>query len=122
MMESEMCPRCGEKKPSDWRLCFECSVEAQPGFEGWPNWLKEYVRALDRDRKADGSFWDRSVPLGEFSPFRDMPGHVDEALLTRSPNEMAMIDDDLLPYAPYATEDDNARYRRANGIPERVNA
>jgi len=120
MQEADMCPRCGETKPRDWRLCFECTIEAQPGFDGWPNWLQEYVRMLDRDRKADGAFWDKSIPLGEFSPFRDMPGALSEVLLTRPFHEMAWVDDDLLPYAPYDNDGDNQAYRRANGIPERA--
>ena len=121
MLDVETCPGCAkETKPKSWSLCPTCLKRYGSRVEDWPEWLREQTRGLHRERDQAYVTEIRRIPSEVMDEGLD-PAYVpDMPLYTRPAGEMAMSAGQLLPYAPYDNEDDNRRYRRANGIQERI--
>ena len=121
MIEIEMCPACArETKPKVWNLCPACLKKYGKAIDEWPGWLREQTRGLDRERKQEYVAEIRRLPSEALDEGLTPAWVPDEPLHTRPRAEMEMVAGELLPYAPYDNDDDNRRYRRANGIAERV--
>lgn len=105
---------CGNTKNPTWDLCSECN-EIYGNRSEWPEWLSFLVS--DNNRIIyDNRKWNAFV-FGYFEQEGVKPN--------RSKNKPIRIGGDnvlvglcSLPYAPYQDEDDNKRYRKANGINE----
>jgi len=111
MSLTDTCPICGGNKSPRWHLCNKCHEKYGTTWAAWPEWLRSFVIDNQREGRAEraANEWEASL-TGRT---------VDEALCTRAPDEMEWSGDDLLPYAPYESDELNRIYRKANGIPER---
>ena len=111
------CPICGEYKPKTALTCTECR-EVYGAPAQWPEWVKFMVSDNERTYKAGSRSKTREAPLsaafmpeGEPLYFGDPKDYV----TVRYPKFGDGVSVSI-PLSPYDNEEDNIRYRKANGI------
>lgn len=111
---------CGKVIPRKWEICSACR-EQYGDRRDWHDWMVELVSDNKKNYYQDLKDERTLLPFDDEQDedSDDDDGKWADPLLTRDSKDMHFDDYDALPYAPYQTEDDNRRYRVANGIPER---
>ena len=105
---------CGNKKNPAWDLCSECN-EIYGNRSEWPDWLSFLIS--DNNRISyDNRKWNAFV-FEYFEQEETEPSGAKEKLI-RIGGDNILVGMCSLPYSPYQVEDDNKRYRKANGIDE----
>lgn len=117
MDDQTICPACFSPKPKNRRLCHNCYMQYGNSVSDFPEWLQFIIRDNDRLRKQEQEIYEHEVPLDEYEPDDDgeLDADLDDPLWTRGEMRREGFG---LPYAPYADEEMNRAYRKANGFPD----
>ena len=116
-MTRYVCPACGSYKTKKVLLCVEC-LEIYGAQNDWPEWLSVLVSENNREYISEYRRAKREIPLDEEFLEDGEPLYFGEAkdyTTVRYPRagDGVLIS---LPNSPYDNEEDNIRYRKANGI------